>query len=77
MTLGGEHPIQHTDDILYNCTPETYIIFINKCDPSKCNKKFLKRHITVYLLSSPQPDAVLRATMFIPPPVYSSRAHKS
>ena len=23
LTLGGEHTIQYTDDVLQNCTPET------------------------------------------------------
>ena len=25
-TWGGEHTLQHTDDVLQNCTPETYVI---------------------------------------------------
>lgn len=29
MTWGGEHPIHHhTDDVLWNCTPETYAILL-------------------------------------------------
>ena len=26
LTWGGEHTIQYTDDVFYNCAPETYII---------------------------------------------------
>ena len=28
LTWGGEHTIQHTDDVLQNCTPETYITLL-------------------------------------------------
>ena len=28
LTWGGEHTIQYTDDVLQNCTPETYIILL-------------------------------------------------
>ena len=29
-TLSGEHTIQYTDDdVLYNCTPETYVILLS------------------------------------------------
>ena len=28
LTWGGEHTIQYTDDVLENCTPETYIILL-------------------------------------------------
>lgn len=27
-TLGSEHAMQDTDDILYNCIPETYMILL-------------------------------------------------
>ena len=40
LTMGGEHTVQYTDDGLYNCTPEIYII--NQCHPNKFNKKVLK-----------------------------------
>ena len=26
LTLGGKHTMQYTDDVLWNCTLETYII---------------------------------------------------
>ena len=29
LTWSGEHTIQYTDDVLQNCTPETYIILTN------------------------------------------------
>ena len=28
LTLDGEHTVQYTDDILLNCTLETYIILL-------------------------------------------------
>ena len=28
LTCGDEHTIQYTDDVLQNCTPETYIILL-------------------------------------------------
>ena len=28
LTWGGEHTIQYTDDVLWDCTPETYIILL-------------------------------------------------
>ena len=33
LTLGGEHTIQYTDDVLYNCTLETYIISLTNVTP--------------------------------------------
>ena len=45
LTWGGEHTIQYTDDVLYNCIPGSYVILLtnvipinsiaNKC---QCNK---------------------------------------
>ena len=29
LTWGGKHMIQYTDDVLYNCVSETYIILTN------------------------------------------------
>ena len=33
LTWGGEHTMQYTDDILQNCTPETYIILLTNVTP--------------------------------------------
>ena len=33
LTLGGEHTMQYRDDILQNCTPETYIILLTNVTP--------------------------------------------
>ena len=33
LTWGGEHTIQFIDDVLQNCTPETYIIFLTSVTP--------------------------------------------
>ena len=34
----GEHTIQYTDDVLWDCTPETDIILLINVTPSKFNK---------------------------------------
>ena len=41
LTLGGEHVIQYTDDVLQNCTPETYKILLSKVTPINSIKIFL------------------------------------
>lgn len=28
LTLGSEHTIQYTKDVIYNCTPENYILLL-------------------------------------------------
>ena len=33
LTWGGEHTIQYIDDVLQNCTTETYIIFLINVTP--------------------------------------------
>ena len=33
LTWGGKHTIQYTDDVLQNCTPETYIILLIDVNP--------------------------------------------
>ena len=40
LTWGGEHTIQCTDDVLENCTPETYIISLNSITPVNSIKFF-------------------------------------
>ena len=35
LTWNGEHTIQHTDDILYNCTTEACIILLTNVTPIK------------------------------------------
>ena len=42
LTLGGERTIQHTDDVLQNCTSETYIILLINVTPINSIKSFLK-----------------------------------
>ena len=39
LTWGGEHTMQYTDDILQNCTPETYIILLTNVTPMNSVKK--------------------------------------
>lgn len=29
--MGDEYTMQNTDDVLFNCTPETYIMLYNQC----------------------------------------------
>ena len=33
LTWGGEHTVQSTDDVLQNCTSETYIILLTDIIP--------------------------------------------
>ena len=33
LTWGGEYAREHTDDVVQNCTPETYIILLTKVNP--------------------------------------------
>ena len=33
LTWGGKHTIQHTDDVLWNCTPETNIMLLTSVTP--------------------------------------------
>ena len=33
LTWGSEHTIQHTDDVLYICSPETNIILLTNAAP--------------------------------------------
>ena len=33
LTLGAEHTIKYTDDVLQNCTPETRIILLTNVTP--------------------------------------------
>ena len=39
LTLDGEHKIQYTDDVLQNCTPETYIILLTNTTPINSIKR--------------------------------------
>ena len=43
LTWGGEHTIQYTDDVLQNCTPETYIIALTNVTPVNLNNKKIKK----------------------------------
>lgn len=45
QTLGREHTMQYTGDILENCTLETYNV-TNKCHSNKLNK-FLKGPVSL------------------------------
>ena len=38
LTWGGEHTIQYSDDILQNCTSETYRILLTNVTPLKSIK---------------------------------------
>ena len=39
LTWGGEHTIQCADDVLYECTSETYIILLTNVTPINLIKK--------------------------------------
>ena len=40
LTWGSKHTIHYTDDVLQNCTPETYIILLTNVTP--INQIYLK-----------------------------------
>ena len=42
LTWGGEHTVQYTDDILQNCTLETYIILLTSIVPVIQIQKYIK-----------------------------------
>ena len=39
LPWGGEHTVQCTDDVLWNCAPETCIMSVNQCHHDKFNAK--------------------------------------
>ena len=39
LTWSGEHTVQYTDDVLQNCTHETYIILLTSSTPINSIKK--------------------------------------
>ena len=39
LTQGGEHTIQYTDEVLQNCTTETFIIILTSVTPINSLKK--------------------------------------
>ena len=54
LTWDGEHTIQYTDDVLQNCTPETYIILLTNVTPINSIRKkrqqmraLYKEHLTI------------------------------
>ena len=42
LTWGSEHTIQCTDDVLWNCAPETCIILLTSVTPTHSIKRKLK-----------------------------------
>ena len=42
LTWGGEHTIEYTDEVLYNCIPEIYIILLTNASPINSIKLFFK-----------------------------------
>ena len=45
LTWDGEHTIQCTDDVLWNCAPETCIILLTSVTPINSIKKKLRLQI--------------------------------
>ena len=39
LTWGGEHTMQYTGDVLWRCTPQTYIIVLTNATPVNSIKK--------------------------------------
>ena len=52
LTWGVEHTIQHTDDFLQNCMPETYIILLNHVTPICSIKNYVMPSMTGSILGS-------------------------
>ena len=46
LALGGEHMIQHTDDVLQKCTSETRVILLTNVTPINSIKIFLKKKMS-------------------------------
>ena len=47
LTLGGEHTIQYTDNVLENCIPETYVILLVNVTPiNSVKKKYTHRKLS-------------------------------
>ena len=47
LTWGGEHTIQGTDDVLWNCAPETCIILLRSVTPiNSVTRKKIKSALT-------------------------------
>ena len=44
-TWGGEHTVQCTDDVLWNCAPETCIILLTSVTPTNSIKKVREAEI--------------------------------
>ena len=42
LNLGGEHTMQYTDEVLQNCTPETYVILLTNVIPMNSIKSKIK-----------------------------------
>ena len=38
VTLDGEHTVQCTDDVLWNCVPENYVILLTNVTPTNSKK---------------------------------------
>ena len=52
LTWGGEYTIQCTDNVLWNCAPETCIILLTSVICNKFNKKRKKLwHLYTYYLT--------------------------
>lgn len=57
FTLGGEHPMQYTDDELQKCMLETYIILLTSITPinlikikKECENTFVKKKVNQFPL---------------------------
>ena len=49
LDLGGEHTIQNTDDVLQNCTLETYIILLTSVTPINSIKNMNGCRLIIFL----------------------------
>ena len=51
VTWGGEHTVQCTDDVLWNCAPETCIILLVSVVPISSMKKKVNKNKTCWNLT--------------------------
>ena len=51
LTWGGEHTIQCTDDVLWNCAPETCVILLTSVTPIHAIKGKIKNLLCAFCCS--------------------------
>ena len=65
LTLGGEHTMQYTDDVLYRIVTWNLYNFINQCNLNTVNKKFFKKKKERKVRFKPRPIGSLNLPSFL------------